>query len=106
MNQGDYSEAFVLLAELAAKLGATPLNQHPGCWEHELGPWHFAINAHREDRVARDGATVPPFHALVTWEGWPAALMSPRGGVVLAGRDGVSAEGDLIAALREALAES
>jgi hypothetical protein len=84
------AEAFNQLAELAHALGATPLNKHPGCWTHTFGKWEIKVNAHREELEK-----VPPFHALVSWQGMPALLLWPSGGITIGAGD---PEGDFIIA--------
>ncbi len=75
-------ECFNKIAELAIKLGVAPLNQLPGCWEHEVDDlWSIKLNGHDS---TIDG--VPPFHMYVYYGGWPAGAVSPtEGGVIAAG---------------------
>lgn len=96
-----YSEAFALIADLGIATGAAPLTKHAGCWEHDLGDgWHLAVNGHRETMKTAAGGEVPFGHALVTRNGWPLAILHPRGGEVVSGQD---AEDALIGKLRAAL---
>ena len=97
-----YSEAFDLIAQLGIALGAAPLSKHTGCWEHAVDErWRVAVNGHREGKATSTGEVVKPFTAIVWFNGWPAGLISPRGGVIAAGE--VANEGTLIAALQRAL---
>ena len=76
---------FMLLARLATKDDAAPLNKHPGCWERGIGSWWIAVNGHRDAIKCSHGAEVPPFNCYVEFNGWPAGLFDPRGGIIAAG---------------------
>ena len=80
-------EAFLGLALLAEHDGVTEINKLPGCWHREFKPWAIWMNAHTDTR--KGGPTgdieVPPFHCYVEFNGWPAGLINPRGGVIAAG---------------------
>lgn len=96
-------EVLSVFAQLAIRLGATPLNQHAGCWQLALDRnWHVAMNAHREEH--NGGPTggmefaVPPFTLAVWWNGWLAGTIDPTGGVIAAG-SGANEE-SLIAAIK------
>lgn len=80
------SEAVYRVAELAELLGATPLNKHAGCWEHQIDEeWWVAINAHGDSHRCSTGTQVPPCMMYVQFNGWPAGFVSPRGGEFAAG---------------------
>lgn len=77
---------FILIARLAEKDGAAPINNLPGCWERQIGDhWWVAINAHGEPKKCSKGADVEPFHCYVQFNGWPAGVFTPYGGVIAAG---------------------
>lgn len=98
-----FSEAFAAVVDLALALGADPLHRHPGCWECRVdGSWHVAVNGHPDPRRSAAGDEVRPFSAVVTFGGWPAAVLSPAGGVFVAGT--AASEGGFIAAVRARLA--
>lgn len=100
-----YSEAFALIADLAAKNGAAPLRQFEACWEHQVDEtWKLFINGHREPKKTSHGLDVPAFHCLVEFNGWPAGLIHPYGGEIAAGS--AANEDTLIQALRAAGAEA
>jgi hypothetical protein len=83
---GQLSEAFCRLAELASALGVKSINKLPACWEVQVdGRWWVAMNGHGEAVKASDGADVPPYSAWITFNGWPAGVLSPVGGVIAAG---------------------
>lgn len=97
---GQVSEAFVRIAELAAALGVKDINQLPGCWEVQVdGRWWLAMNGHSHMVKASDDAEVPAFSAWVKFNGWPAGMVSPSGGIIAAGRS--ANEDTLIAALKD-----
>lgn len=100
------SEVWALVCELALALGHRQLNQRPGCWRHELadpngGTWAFTLNPHDTPKLIGDTATtLPPFHLFVEWNGFPAGIVSPAGGVIAAGAR--ANEDTCIAALKAA----
>ena len=73
-------DAWVHIGTIAAAAGVVPLNQHPGLWEFEVGPWKLQVNGRREKI-----GDVPPYHAFVEFNGWPAGLIHPYGGTIAAG---------------------
>lgn len=101
------AEVFALVCELAVALGCRALNERPGCWHHELadpkgGTWAFTLNPHETSEAIGDTATqLPPFHLFVEWNGFPAGIVSPGGGVIAAGA--CANEAACIAALRAEL---
>ena len=79
-------EAFALLAKLGNLLGVGPLNKHPGCWEFKIDEhWTIAINGHKEPTMCFSGSELMPFHCYVEYNGWPAGVFSPFGGIIAAG---------------------
>lgn len=79
-------EAFARIAELGGALGVRNVNELPGCWEHQIDEhWHLSLNGHKEAITDSKGREVPPFHASIDWNGWPAGLISPGGGIIAAG---------------------
>ena len=97
------SEAFATIVALAERLGVKRINELPSCWEHQIDEqWWVAINAHQQEIACSTGAPVPPFHAYVTFNEWPAGLFSPRGGTIVTGE--AANEATLIAAVNAAIA--
>jgi hypothetical protein len=94
------SEAFVAIVDWATSLGAINIKLLPGCWEHDLDDFHFAINGHAEEIVCSTGMDVEPFGALVTRNGWPFAFLNAYHGIIVA-ESPDDAEGFLIDALRK-----
>ena len=91
-------EAFIRLCELGLALKIKPLNQQDGCWEHAVDEhWWICINGHNEPCKNSDGFEVPAFNCVVKWNGWPAGMFDPRGGIIAAGS--CANEGTLIEAL-------
>jgi hypothetical protein len=100
------SVVFALIAELAAALGVREIGTtFPACWELDVDPhWHLSINGHEDEQKNHTGVPVPPFHCYAEFNGWPAGLFTPFGGVVAAGT--VANEAALIRALRVKLLAS
>lgn len=103
-----YSEAFCLVADLAAKVGVNPISQFPGCWEVPLGDgFWIAVNGHGhavtcdppDHPKGSQYPTVPPYTMYVQRNGWPAAFVDPLGGTVL----GTDTEDGLIEAIKRAI---
>lgn len=95
-----YEEAFAVLAEWLTSNGYTNLREvtKTNClfefsinenWRGAINPWEETVN------------NVPPFHAKIVFNGWPAGLISPFGGIFAAGR--AANEETFIAAIREQL---
>lgn len=96
------AEVFCLAAKLAEKDGVTPLSRLPGPWERRLDKsWTIVLNGHGTPREYK-GMTVPPFQMYVEYNGWPAGLLSPSGGVIAAGES--ANEHALVEPLKKALA--
>jgi len=80
------SEVFVRIAELALALGVRGIGNLPGCWEHDVdGVWWIAMNGRATAAKCSRGPEVAPFTAYVEFNGWPAGLVTPGGGVIAAG---------------------
>jgi hypothetical protein len=94
------SEAFLAIVDWATSLGAIDIKSLPGCWEHDLGEFHIAINGHAEEIACSTGMEVEPYGALVSYNGWPYALLNAHSGIILA--ETPNAEDRLIDALRKA----
>lgn len=83
---GEKEPLFLLIARLAEKDGAAPITTFEGCWERQIGAqWWVAINAHARPVKCSHGAEVPPFNCYVEFNGWPAGLFDPYGGIIAAG---------------------
>lgn len=96
------SQAFALLAEYAVAQGAKSIGALPGCWERRIDDhWWVAVNGHKavEMPCSRE-APVPPLHAYIEYDNWPAGVISIDGGVIVAGD---ANEDAFIAALKRAL---
>jgi hypothetical protein len=105
-----YSRAFDLIAQLCIALNEHPLTKHAGCWVHQIDDhWAIAINGHEVPKEATlpGGATdsvpinVEPYHCYVEYNGWPAGIFNPFGGVIAAG-EGAN-EGTFIKAIQAAI---
>ena len=88
MSEGaNVAEVFLGLALLAEHDGVGSINQLPGCWQREFEPWTIWLNGHEQPRKGgpRDDIEVPPYHCYIEFNGWPAGLVTPRGGTIAAG---------------------
>lgn len=109
MHERPIGEAFVLMAELAEKLGSKPMKDLPGLWEHKIpgvdgGEWWWAVNGHEAPLCPTDRMVKVPFgHCYLEWNGWPAGIFTPFGGEICAGS--MANEDTFIAALKAAIAE-
>ena len=93
---------FKLIADLGDKTGAAPATKFEGCWEHQVNDkWWLALNAHTHDVKCSHGSEVPPFHCYIEYNGWPAGIVNPYGGEIVAHEN--ANEDLLIAALEAAL---
>jgi len=90
-------EALAVIAELHDALGLPPLNGAIG--EYQFAEWRVRLNGAGEEQ---DG--IPPFTASIEFNGWPAGLIDPAGGVIAAGE--LANEDTFIAAARAALREA
>ena len=95
------NEAFYELMQLGSRLGVKNINTLPGCWEHQVDKqWFIAVNAHDVPVKCSKGTSVGPFHCYVEYNGFPAGLINPGGGVIAAGS--CANEDSFIAALKAA----
>lgn len=80
-------EAFDLIAQLCIAMNEHPLTKHAGCWECVIdGRWKIAVNGHDEPKVSSlNPEGIDPFHCHVEYNGWPAGILNPYGGVIAAG---------------------
>jgi hypothetical protein len=93
------SETFFEIADLAKRLGAERIGELPGCWEQRVDSrWWIAVNGKDKETACSHGSAVPPYSAYVEYNGWPAGMIDPYGGVLVAG-EGAN-EDTFIAALR------
>jgi hypothetical protein len=105
MSEPKLSLAFARIAELCIALDQAPLPKHPDCWECQVDKtWWIAVNGHSEQRKTSDGFDVPPFNAVIKYNGWPAGIMDPYGGCIAAG-EGAN-ENTFTAALDAAIASA
>ena len=93
-----------MIAEVATKLGIGNIgDRFPDCWEWDVDAhWHLAINGHLEPKKSRSGVPVPPFHCYAEFNGFPAGMFTPYGGILAAGKQ--ANEAALLRALRARLA--
>lgn len=96
------SVAFVKLVDWATTKGAQSIKDLPGCWEHDIDAhWWVAINGKGQSTDCSRQVAVPAYHAYLEFNGFPAGLIAPNGGVLADGS--VANEEALLAALAEAM---
>lgn len=87
---------------LAEHLGVSNLAQtYAGrCWEHKVDDrWWFAVNANRTSTACSRGDHVPPFHILIEFNGWPAAVLRVDGEGEFAAGEAANADAFNVAVL-------
>lgn len=95
------SEAYAALVEFAMSRGARNLAAVSGAWHAVVDDqWAVWLNPHRDAIKLDSGPEVPPFECYVEFNGWPAGIFGPRGGVIAAGA--LANEGTFIDALKTA----
>ena len=104
MTDRPVCEAYGVIAEMGLSLGISRLCDIDGCWEHQINDEYWvAANGHKEPAKCSTGTEVPGFHFYLTRNGWPAALIGPYRGTVLASWDGEETlEGAIIEAAKAA----
>lgn len=94
-------KAYAAATDYAITQGAEDIKSLPGCYEADVdGTWWIAINGHSGPIECSRGGEVLPFHVYVEFNGWPAGVLGPAGGI-LAGSEAANEE-TFIAALEEA----
>lgn len=94
------SEAYYLLTEYCYQQGHRDIKDLEGCLEVQVNQqWWFAVNGHREPMKCSKDVEVLPFNIYLEYNGWPAGMVGPDGGVIAAGSE--ASEDDLIKALKE-----
>lgn len=91
------SELFILLVDLALKRGHSNIKDQLLTLTVDE-QWSYTINGYG---IERD--KIPPYHASIVFNGWPAGIVGAHTGVIAAGE--AANEDALIAALRAAGAE-
>lgn len=89
MRDDEVCEAFAVMAQLGNTVGAGPLSKHEACWEFQIDEqWKIAVNGHKEAKVCSlTTQPIEPFNCYVEYNGWPAGIIDPRGGILAAGSD-------------------
>ena len=74
-----------LLMEYALSIGVKRINELPGLWEHKIDDtWEVKCNGHNKTI-----GSVPPYSWSISYNGWPAGIMSITGeGILCAGEGG------------------
>lgn len=74
------SEAFLRIAERMTRVHGIPLPKRLCEVGDKDKGWHAALNP--TNAMLDD---IPPFSAVVHWNGFPAGIIDPRGGILAAG---------------------
>lgn len=91
------SEVFDMIARVAIALDAVPLTRWPAGWVLRVDArWKLVVNGSPEP-IRWEKIEIPGFHCYAEYNGWPAGLFSPHGGIIAGGS--VANEADLIRAL-------
>lgn len=79
--------AWVGVCMLAMKDGVVPASSAPGgIYEREFGPWRVMLNGTGEEKPKTDKHPyIEPFGIYVEFNGWPAGIIGPGGGIIAAG---------------------
>lgn len=82
MNDTDrVSDAFTALMDLALALGHREISKLPGLCTFEVDEhWKVSINGHKEEIDH-----IPAYHVMPFWNGFPAGIFGPSGGIIAAG---------------------
>jgi hypothetical protein len=81
MNPDQLSTAFYMVARLADKLGEAPIKDK--LWTHKVDDhWLVKING-----CPKEKESIPPYHMMVEFNGFPAGCVSPFEGVFAAGTE-------------------
>jgi hypothetical protein len=73
------NEIFELIAKLAEKEGVSPIVNK--IWQYEVDEhWSFTVNGKNN---TTDG--IPPFNAMIVFNGFPAGIVGFDGGIIAAG---------------------
>lgn len=88
--------AYVAAIESAVAHGCPKPLREVWSWEvpGDGGTWRLTFNG-----TAEEAELIPAYHLSVQWNGWPAGILGPAGGIIAAGA--AANEQALIAALKQ-----
>jgi len=82
----DINDVWMAIAKYHKALGLPPMSEMDAPWIRQIDKlWWMAINGSLNG-VQVDGVVLEPFHAYVKFNGWPAGVFSPAGGIIAAGK--------------------
>ena len=94
--------AFSAIVDYGLSIGVSNLEDRPGLWEVQIDEhWFIALNPHEKTLESSHGPKVKFGQCYVEFNGWPAGILYPEGGIIAAGA--IANEQTLIAALKEAM---
>lgn len=87
LSEVGISTAFSACVALGLKGGVRDLpNTGDGTYSREFGKWKILLNASDQEVEIREGSPkLPPLNVYVEFNGWPAGIINPYGGVIAAG---------------------
>ncbi len=95
------SEAFAAIIHFGLAMGMKDMGKRPGLWEQAVDEhWLIVLNPHKEVLKSSQGIQVPFGRCYIEFNGWPAGMIDPYGGVIAAGE--LANEAEFIAALKVA----
>lgn len=76
--------AWYAVVEMAGRLGMENITDLDG-WDYQVDDnWKIHMNT-KPNEVLHDGVNLCPFGVAVEWNGFPAGLIAPGGGIIAAG---------------------
>lgn len=90
---------------LAVKDGIGLISELPDkVWRRSFGAWQIIFNGTEDTQSPKDAPDLPPFAVYVKYNGWPAGIITPAGGVIAGGT--AANEDTFIAAIEADLGRS
>ena len=81
------SKAFALIMRLAEKDKVKAINKLDGCWERRIDDnWQISLNGHPHTVLNSRDMEVLGFSCLIEFNGFPAGMLDPAGGIIAAGQ--------------------
>ena len=87
VNEKPISEVFDLIATIGLKEHADPLSKYLEGWRYRVDEhWFIVVNGTKESiKYGKSKIPIPPVNCWVEFNGWPAGLFDPFGGIMAAG---------------------
>jgi len=79
-------EALTVVMKLAKYDKVVPITKFDNCWERQIDDnWFIAFNGHKENKLTSTKVEVLGFTCYVEFNGFPAGIIDPSGGIIAAG---------------------